>query len=248
MPDGWTWFDLNWPWLGLVAAVVLLALLATDRLRLDPTVSRWRDPSWLGWLAVPLYVVHEAEEYGVDATGTRHAFPDALCDQVGLAAYPQCSIPEPFFVFVNIPAFWVVAPLAALLGRRLPLVGLSYWGVIAVNGLVHLLPVVRGDGYAPGVLTSVLLFLPLAAWTAYAAFLRGPLPRIGLVPVLAGGVLVHVVLMSSLLLHRDDHLGDALLLALQVANAFLPVAVCALASRVVDVRAERASTGSTAVG
>ena len=87
MHDGWSWFDLNWPWIGLTAAAVLLAvLLGTDRLRDDARVSRWRDPYWLGWLAVPLYHVHEAEEYGVDATGTRHAFPDALCHQLGLAA------------------------------------------------------------------------------------------------------------------------------------------------------------------
>ena len=25
MHDGWTWFDLGWPWLGLAAAAVLLA-------------------------------------------------------------------------------------------------------------------------------------------------------------------------------------------------------------------------------
>ncbi len=233
MHDGWTWFDLGWPWLGLAAAAVLLALLGTDRLRADRTVSRWRDPYWLGWLAVPLYVVHQAEEYAVDATGTRHAFPDALCEQIGRAAYPDCSIPEPLYVFVNIPAFWVAAPLAALLGRRWPLVGLSYWGVVAVNGVVHLLPLVRGDGYAPGMLTAAALFLPLAAWTAYAAFLRGPLPRVGLVAVLAGGVLVHVVLMATLLLNREGRLGDAALLAVQVVNAALPLVVCAVASRVI---------------
>lgn len=232
MHDGWSWFDLAWPWLGLAAAVVLLAvLLGTDRLRGDLAVGRWRDPSWLGWLAVPLYFVHEAEEYGVDATGTRHAFPDALCEQLGLAAYPQCGIPEPLFVLVNIPAFWVAAPLAAWLGRRVPLVGLSYWGVIAVNGVVQLLPLVRGDGYAAGMLTAALLFLPLAAWTAYAAFLRGPLPRTGMVAVLAGGVLVHVVLMASLVLNREGHLGDRALLAVQVVNAALPLVVCGAASR-----------------
>lgn len=238
MHDGWSWFDLNWPWLGLAAAVPLLVLLlATGRLRGDLAVVRWRDPYWLGWLAVPLYYVHEAEEYAVDANGTRHAFPDALCDQLGLAAYPQCSIPEPLFVVVNVSAFWVAAPLAASLGRRLPLVGLSYWGVIATNGVVHTVPLLRGDGYAPGLLTGLLLFLPLAAWTAYAAFLRGPLPRIGLLPVLAGGVLVHVVLMASLVLNREGQLGDAALLAVQVVNAALPLLVCAVGAWRINARA-----------
>jgi hypothetical protein len=215
--DGWSWFDLAWPWLGLVAAVPLLVVLLR--------APRWHDPAWLGWLAVPVYLLHQVEEYGVDATGHTHAFPDALCTQVGLAPYPSCGIPEPFFVAVNCSAFWVAAPLAALLARRLPLVGLSVWGVILVNGLVHLLPLIRGDGYAPGMLTGSLLFLPLAAWTLRSAFLRGPLPRLGLVSVLAGGVLVHVVLMGSLLLWREGHLRDGVLVGLQLANGFVPIGV-----------------------
>lgn len=229
--DGWSWFDLAWPWLGLGPAVMLLALLlGTDRFRGDLSVDRWRDLTWLGWLAVPVYLVHHIEEYGVDATGETHAFPDALCAQLGLEAYPACDIPEPFFAVVNCSAFWVAAPLAAWLGGRLPLVGMAFWGVIAANGVVHLVPLVQGDGYAAGTLTGALLFLPLAAWVASAAFLRGPLPTAGLLPVLAGGVLVHLVLLGSLVLHREGHLGDVALCLLQVVNAAVPLAVCALAN------------------
>lgn len=228
MHDGWSWFDLAWPWLGLGAAAPLLVVLLR--------APRWRDPVWLGWLAVPLYLVHQVEEYGIDATGQTHAFPGALCSQLGLAPYPACGIPEPFYVAVNCPAFWVAAPLAAWLGRRRPLVGLAFWGVIAANGVVHLLPLVRGDGYAPGLLTGSLLFLPLAAWTGYAAVLDGPLPRLGLLPVLAGGVWVHAVLMGSLLAHRAGHLGDVPLIAIQVVDGFVPVGVALLSSHLLTRR------------
>jgi len=38
-------------------------LLTTDTFRSNTTVSRWRDPVWLAWLAAPLYWVHQLEEY-----------------------------------------------------------------------------------------------------------------------------------------------------------------------------------------
>jgi hypothetical protein len=34
-------------------------LLLTDTFRSDTTVSRWRDPMWLAWLAVPFYWIHQ---------------------------------------------------------------------------------------------------------------------------------------------------------------------------------------------
>jgi len=40
-------------------------LLMTDTFRGSTTVSRWRDPMWLAWLAVPLYWLHQFEEYSL---------------------------------------------------------------------------------------------------------------------------------------------------------------------------------------
>ena len=53
------WFYTVWPFIGLGGAIVIVPiLLMTDAFRGNTTVSRWWDPVWLGWLAVPLYWVH----------------------------------------------------------------------------------------------------------------------------------------------------------------------------------------------
>jgi hypothetical protein len=44
-------------------------LLTTDTFRGNTTVSRWLDPEWLAWLAVPLYWVHQFEEYSLPVLG-----------------------------------------------------------------------------------------------------------------------------------------------------------------------------------
>jgi hypothetical protein len=70
----WSWFDLHWPWIGLVlSAALLLVLFTTNLFRSDLSKSRWFDPAWLAWLAPAAYMIHQFEEYGIDARGIRFA-------------------------------------------------------------------------------------------------------------------------------------------------------------------------------
>ena len=51
-----------------------------------------------------------------------------VCKNFGFPPYPACPIPLPFYPLVNIALMWFGAPLAAYLGKRNILIGLSYWG------------------------------------------------------------------------------------------------------------------------
>jgi hypothetical protein len=221
----WSWFDLAWPWIGAAfAAPLLLYLLATRR-------DHWRDSTWLAWLAVLLYLLHNIEEYGIDLLGVRHAFPDALCTNLGQPPYPGCTIPPAFFLAVNLSLIWVAGPIAALLSRRHPLVGLVFYGVIGVNGMTHVVPALLGRGYNPGLLTALLLFLPLTIWVARTQFGPARLPYKGFAVIMATGALVHVVLAGSILLFLHGALGGNSLVAIQLLNAALFLCVPWVAER-----------------
>ncbi|QHN04158.1 HXXEE domain-containing protein [Granulicella sp. WH15] len=217
----WSWIDLNFPWIGSVAAVVLLILLfSTNRLRSDFNQSRWRDLSWLSWLAVAIYLIHNVEEYGLDLLGQFHAFPHFMCAMLAQPPYPSCLIPAPFYLAVNLPLFWVGAPVAAILSRRDPILGLSVYGVIFVNALTHLGAFVR-SGYNPGVLTALILFLPISFWVAKVSFGKHGLPYGGLTFIVADGILLHIVLIVSTMLLLHGVIGRATLTGIQVINAIL---------------------------
>ena len=74
-----TTFDLlnvAWPWVGLGMAIVLLfVLFKTDVLRSNEG-SRWRDLVWLAWLAVPVYMIHQFEEYALHISDWNYAMVD----------------------------------------------------------------------------------------------------------------------------------------------------------------------------
>lgn len=232
----WSWFDLAWPWMGSIAAVVLLIVLfGTERLRSDLSLSRWHDHVWLAWLAVPVYMIHNIEEYGIDLLGRTHYFPDALCSSLGLPPFPACPVPPPFFLAVNISLIWIAAPVAAIMSRRHPLVGFTFYGLLIANGLTHIVPMLLGKGYNPGVLTAMILFLPLFFWVARTFFGPGRISYKGLFAIAGAGVMVHVILMASVLSFVHGVIGTATLVSIQILNAMLFLFVPWMAERVLKL-------------
>ncbi|MDQ7981690.1 HXXEE domain-containing protein [Paraburkholderia sp. SARCC-3016] len=223
----WSGFDLAFPWIGGLAALVLLVLLfGTDVLRSGSVASRWRDPVWMSWMATVAYLLHNVEEYGVDLLGHSHAFPNALCASLALAPFPACPIPPAFFLAVNIPLFWIVGPLAALLSPRHRLVGFALYSVIAINGVMHVATVFRtGQLYNPGLLTALLLFLPLTAWVGYAFFGKARLSYKAMALLPACGVLLHVFLAGTTIMFIKGFISATVLIWSQIINAGLLLAV-----------------------
>lgn len=222
----WNWIDIAFPWIGGAAAVVLLVLLfGTQLFRSEPASSRWRDRVWLSWLAMVIYLLHNVEEYGIDLFGRPHEFPGGICAALKLPPYPDCPLPPAFFLAVNIPLFWIGAPIAALLSRRHSLVGLTFYSVIFTNALVHVAPTLAGVGYGPGTLTAVILFLPVSFWVAYACFGKGQLSYKAMALLVADGVILHVILMGSIQLFIRGMIDDRALVSIQLANAVLFVLI-----------------------
>ncbi len=81
---------------------------------------------------------------------------------------------RPFYPLVNIALMWFGAPLAAYLGRRNVLIGLSFWGLLLANGLLHTTGGVVQGAYNTGLRSAAILFVPLSVWVIYACVIRGP--------------------------------------------------------------------------
>lgn len=224
-------FDYVWPYMGLGAALLLALLLATDLLRSDTTVSRWRDLVWLTWLGTFVYLVHQFEEHGVDIHGADYAFRDFLCGFFGFADLKACPLPPSVITAVNVAAVWLLGPAAALLGRRWPLVALSFFSVPSVNFVAHVASAVVDGVYNPGVLTAIVLFLPLSLWAFSVAMARYRLGWRAVIATIAAGGVLHGVLMVSLLAFLDGRIGVVVLDAIQVVNPVLAPLIVVLFGR-----------------
>jgi len=201
-------FGHLWPWIGLGAGSLLFVLLTTNALRSDRSVSRWRDIGWLTWAAVCAYLLHQFEEHGIDAQGKVYAFRGVLCGEIGFADANSCPIPVAFITAVNVAAVWVV-------------IGLSFFAIPATNLFAHAVPAIASQGYNPGLVTALTLFLPLSLLAFAAAITRYHLGVRAVLAALFAGTVVHALLMGSLLSYVNGRFGLDTLLLVQVANPLL---------------------------
>lgn len=191
-------FWYAWPWMGLGMAVPVLVLLFATSLLRGMDCPRWRDPYWLAWAAMPAYLLHQFEEYGLNVVGGSYVIIEQVFANTG-GILDLSALPMFHFPLVNIALVWFGVPLAAWLGRRIgnPAVALAPYGFVLANGLLHLaMMAVRGVPVAlnPGFFTGVFLFLPLAA-LVIAICVRGDfMHRGGIVAFLVAGVIAHGLL------------------------------------------------------
>ena len=226
------WFYTVWPFIGIGGAIVIVAiLLLTDTFRGNTTVSRWRDPMWLAWLAVPLYWIHQFEEYSLPVIGLDYSIQEMICKNLGFPPYPDCPIPLAFYPVVNIALMWFGAPLAAYLFRRNVLIGLSFWGLLLANGLLHTAGGIAAGGYNTGLWSAAFLFVPLSLWVIYVSAIRGPYSGKVVGVASAAGAVTHVLLFAGYGLYKNGMMGNAGLLVYAAVIGFMPIILAAIASR-----------------
>jgi hypothetical protein len=226
------WFAIGWPFVGLGGAIVMVAvMLMTDTFRGTTTIPRWRDPVWLGWLAAPLYWLHQFEEYSLPVLGFDYSIQATVCKNMGYPPYPDCPIPLAFYPLVNIGLMWIGAPLAAYLGKRNAAIGLSFWGLIFLNGVAHVAGTVVLRDYNTGLFTGLLLFIPLSIWVIYACGIRGPLNGKVVGLAFGAGILAHIFLGVGYGLQKIGVINGAGLLVYSVVLSFTPIFFAALGSR-----------------
>jgi hypothetical protein len=148
---------------------------------------RWhyRDPALI-WLLVCAYAAHVIEEY--------------------LAGFPQWiaviagrSMPTTVFVGINATAFvgMVLAARAAIRSEALGWLAVALATVLFINALAHLGASLVTGSYSPGLVTGVVLYVPIAqlvllrAWhqTPQAIFWTG----------VGAGAAVHAVVVAAAL-------------------------------------------------
>jgi hypothetical protein len=134
-----------------------------------------------------LYMLHQIEEHlwpgGFRQFTNAHVFKsgndDWPVDRGGVA-------------LVNIGYVWLPLAAAALLPATLRWVGLAWIGLTLINAVIHVVTSIRFRVYNPGLVTSIVLFLPFTIWALMQESARGLLSGGGIGLVVVLGVVLHI--------------------------------------------------------
>lgn len=132
---------------------------------------------YLLWIATAAYAVHAMEEH-------EYNWRDWARTVLHL------PVDWPTFYVTNF-AVVVLGACCAMVGWRLPEFSLVLPALMAINAVVfHILPTVVTRKFSPGLVTAVILFLPISWWAWTGAAADGVLTTRVLLCSLAGGALL----------------------------------------------------------
>ena len=134
-----------------------------------------------------VYMLHQVEEH-LWPGGFRQ-FANARVFASGNDDWPvsECGV-----ALVNIGFVWLPMLLAALFPGPLRWLGLAWVGMTLINAITHLAAAIRFRGYNPGLVTSVVLFLPFTVWMLAREVSAGLLTGWQVAALLLAGVLLHL--------------------------------------------------------
>jgi hypothetical protein len=126
--------------------------------------------NWLPWVPLAAAILHMTEEF---------AYPGGFAVWYRRYRVEASRITPRFLVIIN--GALLAACINLALVARAPLLGPVYWLAIAAlmcsNGIWHGWASYQSRAYSPGVLTGLMIYVPMAVY-GYAVFLKS-----GLVPI-----------------------------------------------------------------
>ncbi|MBD8891803.1 HXXEE domain-containing protein [Roseibium litorale] len=138
----------NWVYGGFLASLVFLVLA--------PVLTQdWPVAELLVYLSLPVYMIHQLEEHDGDR------FREFINRVIG---HGHEVLTTPVVFVVNVLGVWGMTALSIWLTRMVA----PGWGLIAaylllINAVLHIVQAAILRGYNPGLVTAVVLFLPLGA-------------------------------------------------------------------------------------
>ncbi|MGH9605897.1 MAG: HXXEE domain-containing protein [Terracidiphilus sp.] len=172
---------VSWVYGGFLAGLLLLALTPVF-------VRGWAPALVATYLCLPAYMVHQYEEHDKDR------FREFLNRSLKGKGYLS-----PLAVFIiNVPGVWGVVAVSLWLAVRVNVgFGLIAAYLLLVNGAVHFIHGLIFRKYNPGLITALVIFVPLGAWCMAAIQQAGG----GTAWMHAAGALVAVGIHVAIIVH-----------------------------------------------
>lgn len=166
----------NWVYGGFLAALMLLVLTPV-------LASGWSLALLLIWLQLPVYMLHQYEEHDADR------FRQVVNATIGGG---KEVLSRADVLVINIAGVWGVDTIAFLLAARVHLgLGLIAVYLSLVNSVGHCVQAVALRGYNPGLVTSIVLFMPLGGITLWVLAGTGEVSATDHLIGLAAAILIH---------------------------------------------------------
>jgi hypothetical protein len=180
------WYE-HWAKAGLIAAIFLLLLLFLNS---KAPIGSFE---WLYWLSLPLYMIHQFEEY-VYPGGFKEDLNKILLREKS----SQEALTDKMVLVINIGLIWILTPVLIVLGTVSIIFPVILMTLVAFNGFVHLIASIRFKRYNPGLFVSLVANIPLGLYVLIGLGLSTMANSIELLIGILIGIILHMGLFIVL--------------------------------------------------
>ncbi len=178
---------INWVYGGFLAGLLLVLLAPLF-------IHAWPPALAAAFFCLPAYMLHQYEEHDNDRFRI-------FMNRILAGGRDALTLPAVFII--NVPGVWGVIALSLWLAFRVnPGLALIAVYLPLLNALIHIAHAVIMRSYNPGLVSAIVLFLPVCAWCLYKIQQSGcgtlTMHAIGLGSALA----IHAVIIVSVLNNR----------------------------------------------
>lgn len=159
--------------------------------------------TFLAMVMLIAYIIHQFEEHWVDLLGNYYAFysfnNNFILENLGQPDASVKPLTKASIFVINTSLVWLVGLLAVLRSPKhlFPLMAMA--SIVLINGLVHIIAGVAKFQYNPGLLTSVVIFVPLYFWTIKQVRQHSKNYKVLIIGGLIWAFLAHVIMVGGLL-------------------------------------------------
>ncbi|MEM0911038.1 MAG: HXXEE domain-containing protein [Pseudomonadota bacterium] len=190
----------HWMKLGTFMAPMLMFFAFMFR---DLNVPKLKDIKLLSAIMLILYIIHQFEEHWVDVYGNIYAFQGflniTLTGFVGATNAGASIISKVDIFVINTSLVWLLGCLAIAQAPHHIFPSLCMAGIILINAISHIVSSAANASYNPGVLTSLVLFVPFALWYYRSLLRRRVASKLHIACSLLWAVIAHIIMILGLL-------------------------------------------------
>ena len=191
----------NWMKIGIYAVPFILFIFFSSRT--EQTEEVFSDTKLISVLLLIAYIIHQFEEHWIDIFGNKYAFYEYFNTLFLYVLGAQDSsiiiLSREAIFLINTSLVWLIGIIAIWRSPKHLFPVLAMNGIVLVNAISHIFPGILKQSYNPGLLTAIVIFLPLAIAFYRKVLFTNPGAKLQVIARIVWAILAHVILISGLL-------------------------------------------------
>lgn len=192
----------NWMKIGIYTVPFILFIFFSSRTEETETV--FSDTKLMSVLLLVAYMIHQFEEHWVDLFGNHYAFygyfNTLFLSILGAQDSSVIILSQQAIFIINTSLVWLIGIIAIWRSPKHLFPVLAMNGIVLVNAISHILPGIFKQSYNPGLLSAIVIFLPLAIAFYRKVLFTNPGAKLQVIASIVWAILAHAILVSGLLL------------------------------------------------